>query len=153
MTEIRKVYKIGPGLCRHGVRPGTPGASVAAPFDMPSAIFITLGSDEATAGMVLEFKYDFGHDEPITEASEKLAGTLVWFGRVSGRVMRIQIPRHQVNDILIGAAEELKLRRSRMPAKPGTPLRQAAHYDFVGTLLPGLDAFIAEQLPQLRLTP
>jgi hypothetical protein len=138
---IKKVFKLG-RRGHHAI-----SASVAAPFDMPSSIVITV---EPTS-VEFEFMYDLGHDEPTTGSPEKLAQSEVWFGLVSGRVMRIRMPQHEAAAMFDDLMAGLKQRREQLPAAPGTPLRRAAHYEFVGTeLLPGLDAFIAEQLPQLR---
>lgn len=144
---IRKVYRpphpLGVGARRHNAF----SACTVAPFDTPSSILISVSERD---GVNLEFNYDLGQNE--LARAETVGPCIVSFGQISGRVLRIHFPQPMATQMFGRVMDELRRRsEQQQPDRPGTPMRRAAHYDFVGgEVLPDLGTFIAEQLPQLR---
>lgn len=125
--------------------PGT-----ASPFDTPSSVVVMLDNKNLT----FDFKYDLSGNEPLNDP-ESVGGGRVFLGKLSGRVMRIELSGAALHEGFAGfasvIADALEKRLQKLPTEPGTPLRRAAHYELVGLrVLPDLDAFCAEQLPELR---
>ncbi len=120
----------------------------AAPFDTPMYVVVTLEKQRLTA----EFSYSFGADEPtMTETLDR--EITVHVGRTSGRIMKLDFPVEHFEQSLASAAEDLHIRQRKLTQAAGTnePLRKAANYGLVSSMLPSMNDFIAkEALPELR---
>jgi hypothetical protein len=144
---MKRVYQVSPEMnvgATYKLKAGTSTFS-AAPFDTPTHIILTTQN----AGLLLaQFIYAFGSDEhAVVESIE--GGIRAYIGEVSGRVMRLEIPRERYDARLAGAAEEFKTRQHRLAESTptGAPLRMAAHYGLVGSqLLPKVNNLLAQEI-------
>jgi hypothetical protein len=149
---MKKVFRVRPELNAQSTYQvkGVSYTFAAAPFDMPSYVALSRRDDRT---LVAEFQYALGADEPTS--SEQLAGgrVIALVGKISGRIMGLEIPADGYEARIAGAAEDLQIRERKVSeaASPDQPLRKAAHYRFVGGLLPEMNSYIAKELlPELR---
>lgn len=144
---MKRVYQVSPEMnvgATYKLKAGT-STFAAAPFDTPTHIILTTQNGGL---LCAQFIYAFGSDEHAV--AEPMEGSVrAYVGEVSGRVMRLEIPRERYETRLAGAAEEFKTRQHKLAESTptGEPLRMAAHYGLVGSqLLPKLNNLLAQEI-------
>lgn len=121
-------------------------AFAAAPFDMPSRVLLSQEPDR----LVAEFAYALGAGEPTKMEQLGDARLIAYVGKISGRIMRLDVLGHSGDDAgeaFAIAVENLHSKQHGFAAaaRAGQPLRQAAHYGVMGAIIPDIPKEAAKQ--------